>query len=174
MSLAKPIAIALRGLEFLWALLVMAIVGNMIAEAHDGSASIVNYSMFLAVLAMLSLFYLIPATIKDSLSISPWFVLIVDLINVLFWFCGAVALAAELGTHSCSNVKWRNNNGITDDVKNGHGRAGRCAEAQAVCAFLFFGFFAFLASAILSGLNARSGVSFRGSGIRRGPAMSQV
>lgn len=88
----------------------MAIVGNMIAEADDGNPSIVNYSMFVAVLGMVSLFYLIPATIKDSLAISPIFVLIVDLINVLFWFCGAVAMAARLGVHSCSNevsYTWR-------------------------------------------------------------------
>ena len=75
----------------------------MIAEADAGNPSIINYSMFVAVLGMLSLFYLIPATIKDSLAISPMFVLIVDLVNVLFWFCGAVALAAKLGVHSCSN-----------------------------------------------------------------------
>ena len=81
----------------------MAIVGNMIAEADHGNPSIINYNMFVAVLGMLSLFYLIPATIKDSLQISPYFPLIVDLINVLFWFCGAVALAAKLGVHSCSN-----------------------------------------------------------------------
>lgn len=75
----------------------------MIAEADDGNAAIVNYSLFVAILGMLSLFYLIPAAIKDSLAISPLFPFIVDLINVLFWFCGAVALAAELGVHSCSN-----------------------------------------------------------------------
>lgn len=103
MSLAKPIAITLRGLEFLWALLVLAIAGNMVAEANGGSASIVGYSVFVGAIGMLSLFYLIPATINENFSISPWFVLLVDLANLLFWFCGAVALAAELGVHSCSN-----------------------------------------------------------------------
>lgn len=89
--------------QFLWALLVMAIVGNMIHEANGNNPSIVNYAMFVAVFGMLSLFYLIPATIKDTFVISPMFPLIVDLLNTLFWFCGAVALAAELGVHSCSN-----------------------------------------------------------------------
>lgn len=103
MSLAKPIAITLRGLEFLWALLVLAIAAAMIAQADGGSASIVGYSVFVGVVGMLSLFYLIPATINENFAISPWFVLLVDLANVLFWFCGAVALAAELGVHSCSN-----------------------------------------------------------------------
>ncbi len=90
--------------QFLWTLLVMAIVGNMIAEANNGNPSIVNYEMFVAVFGMLSLFYLIPASIKESLSISPWFPVILDLLNTLFWFCGAVALAAKLGVHSCSNT----------------------------------------------------------------------
>ena len=60
-------------------------------------------------------------------------------------------------SHTDSLQKWRNNNEITNDVKNGDGRSHRCTEAQATCAFLFFGFFAFLASTIFSGLNARGG-----------------
>jgi len=54
----------------------------------------------------------------------------------------------------------------------------RCHEAQAVTAFLWFGFLAFAASAVLSGLQGRgSGVNMRGGagGIRKGgPMMSQV
>lgn len=86
----------------------MALIGNMIADArHGNNPSIVNYAMFCAVFAMLSLFYLIPATLKDTLAVSPLFPLIVDLLNALFWFCGAVALAAKLGVHSCSNHVWK-------------------------------------------------------------------
>lgn len=80
----------------------MAIVGNMVAEAHN-SPSVVNYSLFCSVFGMLSLFYLLPATIWENFSISPWFPLILDILNTIFWFCGAVALAADLGVHSCSN-----------------------------------------------------------------------
>lgn len=160
----------------------------MVAVAH-GAHSIINYSVFVGIIGMLSLFYLIPATIKESLAVSPIFVLIVDLINVLFWFCGAVALAAELGVHSCSNEvsrfsrrlkllkstliclkSYRNQNGIIDDV-NKPNRSNRCTEAQALCAFLFFGFFAFLVSAVFSGLNMGGGGGR--PGIRRGP-MSHV
>jgi len=75
----------------------------MVAQANTGNPSIVNYSVFVGIVGMASLFYLIPATAKESLQISPYFPLAVDLANVLFWFCGAVALAAELGAHSCSN-----------------------------------------------------------------------
>ena len=90
-------------MQFFWALLVLALVGDMISSAKGGNPSIVNYDMFVAVIGMLSLLYLIPATIKDSLTIHPLLPLILDALNVLFWFCGAVATAAELGVHSCSN-----------------------------------------------------------------------
>lgn len=80
----------------------MALIGNMIATAYAGNPSIVNYSMFVSVFSMLSLFYLIPATIKDGLGV-PIAVIALDLLNVIFYFCAAVALAAYLGAHSCSN-----------------------------------------------------------------------
>ena len=85
------------------ALLVMALVGDMISNANEGNPSIVNYSMFCAVFAMLSLLYLIPVAIRDSFAVHPLFPVLLDVLNTLFWFCGAVALAAKLGVHSCSN-----------------------------------------------------------------------
>ena len=92
-----------RFAQFFWALLVMAIVGNMIAESDGGNPSIINYAIFVALFGMLSLFFLIPATVKPSLAFMPILPFVIDLLNVLFWFCGAVALAAQLGAHSCSN-----------------------------------------------------------------------
>jgi hypothetical protein len=63
-----------------------------------------------------------------------------------------------------------NSNSITNGGRN---KSKRCHEAQAVAAFLWFGFIAYLASTILSGLAARrTGVST--GGIRKGPAMSNV
>jgi hypothetical protein len=59
--------------------------------------------MFVAVFAILSLIYLTAASAKDSLTIHPMLPLILDLLNVLFWFCAAVATAAKLGVHSCDN-----------------------------------------------------------------------
>lgn len=85
------------------ALLVMALVGDMISNANAGNPSIVNYVMFCAVFAMLSLLYLIPAAIIDSLNFSAIIPIALDVLNTLFWFCGAVALAAKLGVHDCSN-----------------------------------------------------------------------
>jgi len=168
--MSRVVSIALRGLAFFWTLLIMALVGNMIATAYSGNPSIINYTMFVAVFSMLSLFYLIPATLKPDFSFHPLLMVILDLLNTLFFFCAAVALAAYLGVHSCGNSKYTHTNSIT----NGSPDTGkRCHEAQASTAFLWFGFACYAASTVLSGLQSR-GTSVNMRGIRRGPAMSQV
>jgi hypothetical protein len=80
----------------------MALVGNMIATAIAGNPAIVNYDMFVAVFGMLSLFYLLPSTFLERFDI-PLANIVLDALNALFWFCGAVATAAILKVHSCSN-----------------------------------------------------------------------
>ena len=82
----------------------MALVGNMIADAFAGNPSLVNYDMFVAVFGMLSLFYLIPASIKEEIRGHPIIMVAHDVLNTIFFFCAAVAMAAELKVHSCSNV----------------------------------------------------------------------
>ncbi len=82
----------------------MALVGNMIAEAYSGNPSIINYTMFVAVFGMLSLIYLIAATIREGLAGHPMAMVGVDALNTLFFFCAAVALAAYLKVHSCGNT----------------------------------------------------------------------
>ena len=59
----------------------MALIGNMIAITSG--PSVINYDMFVTVFAMLSLFYLIPASIKDSFTIHPMFPLILDILNTI-------------------------------------------------------------------------------------------
>ena len=81
----------------------MALVGNMIADAFNGNPAIVNYTMFVAVFGMLSLIYLSAVAFNDSFSGHPIIPIVLDVLNTLFFFCGAVALAAKLGAHSCSN-----------------------------------------------------------------------
>ena len=89
--------------QFFWTLLIMALVGNMIHDAFGGNPSIVNYAMFVAVLSMLSLFYLVPATIKEEFAFNPLIMVVLDFLNTLFFLCGAIAMAAYLGVHSCNN-----------------------------------------------------------------------
>jgi len=89
-------------LQFLWALLVLALTGNYIASG--GRDSMINFDLFCAVFAMVSLLYLIPASMKDSLAIHPILPLVLDVLNVIFWFIGGVATAAYLHVHSCSKA----------------------------------------------------------------------
>lgn len=81
----------------------MALIGNVIHDATNGNPSLINYDMFVAVFSMLSLFYLIAVAYNDGFAFHPALPLALDTLNVLFFFCAAVAMAAELGAHSCSN-----------------------------------------------------------------------
>ncbi|KKY21571.1 putative non-classical export protein [Phaeomoniella chlamydospora] len=168
---SRVLNLGLRAWEWLMALLVMALIGNMIADANSGNPSVVNFGMFCAVFAMLTLLYLTAIAVNESFIGHGALPLALDALNSLFWFCAAVALAAELGVHSCSNKTYTKNNRITNGADN---RNKRCTEAQASTAFLWFGWAAFTASAVFSSVGAR-GVNLRAPGIRRGgPAMSQV
>jgi hypothetical protein len=168
----------------------MSLIGNMIDDAVSGNPSVVNYAMFVAVFSMLSLIYLILAAWTESAPGHPIIPLTLDVLNTLFFFCGAVALAAKLHVHSCNNKVYLNwtitlgqnltiqqdyilHNSITNGAPN---RKQRCQEAQASTAFLWFGFACYAASTFFSTIAARGGgVNLRSGGIRRGgPAMSQV
>ncbi|KAF2765805.1 hypothetical protein EJ03DRAFT_330645 [Teratosphaeria nubilosa] len=165
MGLWQVVNMAMRGLAFLWALLIMALCGNIIAR--NTTSSIINYDLFVSIWGMLTLLYLLPASIKESFSIHPVLPLVLDVLNVIFWFCGAVATAAELHVHSCSNSAYVNSNRVTRVSSE------TCREAQASTAFLWFGFASFAFSLIVSGLGMGGSSAPRG-GVRRGPAMSQV
>lgn len=152
--------LGLRGLQFLMTLFILALIGNVIHDAFSGNPSIINYIMFVAVFAMLSLIYLIGAAIMESFAI-PIAMLALDAINTLLFLIGGIALAAYMGVHSCGRASYVNNNKITNGSSN---PTKRCREEQAVCAFLWFGFVAWAASLVLSFLSSRGG-----GGLRRGP-----
>lgn len=166
---SRALNIGLRTWQLICAIIVMGLVGNMIATAYKGNPAMVNYDMFTATFGMASLLYLLPTSFLDSFHI-PIVAIGLDVLNVIFWFCAAVATPAYLHVHSCSNKAYTLSNHITNGSPN---TEKRCREAQASTAFLWFGWAAFVASMIISVLAGRSGgASFRG-GIRR-PAMSQV
>jgi len=157
-----------RALQFLWALLIMALTGNMIADYYGGSPAVVNYAMFISVFSMLSLFFLIPATIKSEWGLLGFLPFTLDLLNTIFYLTGGIAFAAELHVHSCNNYGYLISNKITQ------GNSKTCREGQASTAFLWFGFAAFLGSTIITGLGMSGFGSSSSRGVRRGPAMSQV
>ncbi|OCT47565.1 putative non-classical export protein [Cladophialophora carrionii] len=100
---SRPLNLILRGAQFLFVLIIMSLIGNVIAMATAGNPALINYDMFVAAFAMLSLFYLILIAFNESFTGHPIFPVTIDLLNVIFLFCAAVAMAAELGVHSCSN-----------------------------------------------------------------------
>jgi hypothetical protein len=81
----------------------MALIGNVIASAFAGNPALINYDIFVATFSMLSLFYLIAAAWNESFIGHPIIPVVVDLLNAIFFFTAAIAMAAELGAHSCSN-----------------------------------------------------------------------
>ncbi|PGH08771.1 hypothetical protein AJ79_05870 [Helicocarpus griseus UAMH5409] len=170
----RGVNIALRILQTIFAVIIMALIGNMINEAYNESSSTVNYVLFVPAFTLLTMFYLLTATINDSFIVHPAVMFLVDLLNLIFVFCGAVALPSKLRVHDCSNEEYTSTNTITRD---GSDLEQRCREAQASTAFLWFLWAAFLASTIISGLAMRgSMVDMRGPrpGRRGHPSMSQV
>jgi len=206
---SRALSLLLRGIQLFCAFIVMALVGNMVAngrsasaeqaasngtltltipantngstmlgsnstlttsyKTHYGNAPIVNFDLFIVAWAMLSLFYLILATINEAFIFHPAIMLGLDILNTFWFFIGGVATAALLGVHSCSNDNYLRSNQITRGAVN---MEQRCHEAQASTAFLFFGLIAFIASAVFTFLSSRGTVNLRS--ISSGPSMSQV
>ena len=110
-----------------------------------------NYAIFASCFALVSLLYLAPATIIPRLFSKiyhPLIALVLDIINFVFFLAAGIALTAQLGVHSCSNQYYLSTNGIT----NGGGyfdQEKRCREAQALCAFFWFGMVVWLVSALV-------------------------
>lgn len=168
---SRALAIGLRAWQLICAVIVVALLGNNIARATNSASAVVNYSFFTGVWWLFTLLYFLPTAFIDKFSI-PIVDIVLDGLSVIFGFCAAVALAARLGAHSCSNYNYLIHNSVTNSSP---GLSQNCRQAQASDAFLWFGWAAFVASFVFSLLNGRgSSVNMRG-GIRRGgPAMSQV
>ncbi|KAJ5306063.1 hypothetical protein PENANT_c024G02247 [Penicillium antarcticum] len=170
----KGVQLGLRAWEFLWSLLIMALIGNMIADSFSGNPATVNYSIFVSVFSMLSLFYLIPASFNIDWAGHPIIMIVLDALNCVFFFCAAIALAAKLECHSCTNTDYLKSNEITNGSNN---MTKRCREAQASVAFLWFGWAGYMASVVVSIFMSRAAtVNLRSrTGSRRGgPSMAQV
>jgi len=159
---SRALNLGLRGFQFLTAFLAMVLVANMIASTGNGPA-IINFDLFAVVFTMLSLIYLIIATINDSFVFHPVLILGLDFANTIWLFIAAVATAALLGTTSCSNGDYVKHNQITRNSSK------RCNESKASTVFLFLAFFASLVSTVFSGLSSRGRMDLRSN-----PSMSQV
>ncbi|KKK23887.1 hypothetical protein P175DRAFT_0480503 [Aspergillus ochraceoroseus IBT 24754] len=173
----RGVQLGLRVWEFLWTLLVMALIGNMIAGAFAGNPATVNYAMFVSAFSMFTLFYLVPASFNLDWAIHPIIMIVIDTLNAIFFLTAGIALAAKLEAHSCSNRAYTSTNEITNGSVH---QERRCREAQASTAFLWFAWAGYTASVVLSILmSRRTGVNMRPrTGPARGslgrPSMAQV
>lgn len=100
--MAKIVGLTLRALEFVFTVILLGLVGALEHQSSDNPES-VHYSMFTAAFSMLSLFYLIPATVSEGWAGHPMILIVIDTLNVIFFFCAAVTLAARTRGHSCGD-----------------------------------------------------------------------
>ncbi|CAL3972785.1 hypothetical protein PZA11_004189 [Diplocarpon coronariae] len=165
-----PLQIALRAGQLLFAVITLALVGNVVDEAFAGNSSSINFALFVSILDFVFVLYGIAAIFFESLAfgfVGPS----IDAVLAIFTFIAGTVLAAKLGVHSCGNQSYIRSNPLT----NGSNNPGkRCHELQAATAFYWFALPLFVTSAALAFMG--SGSSFKGrGGIRRGgPSMSQV
>jgi len=164
----------LRGSQFLWTLLITALIGNVIADAFAGNPSSINYAIFVAVFSWIVLLYGLAAAFIEGLAITI-VIAAMDAFAVVFTFIAGVVLAAKLGVHSCTNHAYTSTNSLTN---GSHNEEKRCHELQASTAFFWFLFACYVGSLVMDFMGNGSSMSSmrgRGGGVRKGgPSMSQV
>jgi hypothetical protein len=95
--------VVLRALQFLWTILITALIGNVIAEAFAGNPASINYAIFVAVFSWVVLIYGFAAAFVESLAV-PVALIVLDGLATIFTFIAGVVLAAKLHVHSCGNL----------------------------------------------------------------------
>ncbi|KAH8811870.1 putative Non-classical export protein 2 [Xylogone sp. PMI_703] len=161
----------LRCIAFLWTVLIMALIGNVIDNAFAGNPSAVNYAMFVAAFSMLVVLYGIASFIIQALAM-PLVLMVLDALATIFTFIAGVVLAAKLHVHSCSNRNYTLHNSLTNGA---HDMQARCRELQASTAFFWFLFATYVALLVFDFIGSRgSRLTSRGNITRGGPSMSQV
>lgn len=95
------VQVALRGLQFLWILLLTALIGNVLAGKTANNPP-TNYAMFTIVVCWLVWIYGMAAAFIEAIAI-PIVLIILDAFATLFTFIAGVVLASKLGVHSCNN-----------------------------------------------------------------------
>ncbi|KAH8693918.1 putative non-classical export protein Nce102 [Talaromyces proteolyticus] len=163
----RIVSLSLRALEFIFTVILLGLVGSLEAQSSWNPES-VHFSMFTAAFSMFFLFYLIPASWSEGLAGHPIFLVVIDGLNAIFFFCAAVTLAARTHGNSCGNHNFIDFNSIAQ------GSSGRCREAQAACAFFWFGWAAYMASLVFSIVGGKSSSNLSARPSVRRPGMSQV
>lgn len=167
------IKLALRLATLVWAILLTAILGNVIASNVNaaGSATVaINFAMFVVVLAWLASIIGILAFFTDVLA-KPVVQVPFDGLTALFSFIAAIMLAAKLRAVDCGNI---NDKGLPSDwiAWGSKDDEKRCREIQAGTVFMWFVFICICGSTFFTVKDARR--EFRGSLPSSRPSMSQL
>ncbi|KAF8458165.1 marvel domain-containing protein [Terfezia claveryi] len=174
----------LRILQFGITILTLGLSATLpTQQSSGGSPTRVNFTIFACSFALLTLLYLLPVAVISNLRsrfYHPFISFVLDLLNFIFFLSAAIALAAQLGAHNCSNRIYLVSNGIT----NGGGywnMEKRCREAQALTAFMWLAIPLWIAGAVVSAYEYLRGKDGRHSGrgglgrtVRPVRGMSQV
>ncbi|KFZ25505.1 hypothetical protein V502_00017 [Pseudogymnoascus sp. VKM F-4520 (FW-2644)] len=158
------VQIILRGLQFLWILLITALIGNVLAGKTANSPP-TNYAMFTAVFCWLVWIYGMAAAFVEAIAI-PVVLLILDAFAALFTFIAGVVLASKLGAHSCNNRGYLESKAI---LRANGSTTKHCRELQASCAFFWFLFACFIGSMVMTGLKG----SLRSEKSRQHPSVAR-
>lgn len=161
---SKSINLIFRAVQALLALALLALLADIFANSEKQcptcwgappSPPRLKFAMFCVVFSLLSLVWVVyflfypmsradverqtanpDVDPRDAAAIA-WFdeAGAVEMLNTIFFFSGAVAVAVTLGAHSCNNKEYADSNPLT---RGGKDTQRRCREAQAVTAFMFF------------------------------------
>jgi hypothetical protein len=154
--ISKTIACIVRGTQVVFAVIIVGLVGDIFANSYwnqiprgEGNPSQINYSMFIGVWTLISACYFFPSILWPPVLKQPFLYITAGLdgLNTIFYMGGAIALAAGMNIHSCSNTTYIRGNKIT---KGAPDKVNRCREAQALTAFLWFNFLVFVVTTVFS------------------------
>ncbi|ORY07255.1 membrane-associating domain-domain-containing protein [Clohesyomyces aquaticus] len=155
MGVSGSITLIFRLVQLLCTVAIMALVGHILSTSYwnqiprtVGNAPEVNFTMFLSVFTLFSLFFLGPASWNFFTNESVFKVAtVIDALNLVFYMSDGIALAAAMEVHSCNNPVYTEGNRITQTSPN---TKVRCREAQATTAFVWFMFILFIITTAIS------------------------
>lgn len=171
MSLAIGDSI-LRAINLIFLVIALGLTGSLAATTRTQSNPQVNFAVFAAAWAILT--SSIYGTLAFFIQALAWPVILAafDILNFIFTFAAATAIAANIKAKSCTNQEYLDDNTINQ------GSTQRCRKAQASVAFLYFSTFIFIAASIFSFVGLKGGLfggQTRKSSSNVGiPTMSQV
>ncbi|KIH94316.1 hypothetical protein SPBR_06233 [Sporothrix brasiliensis 5110] len=165
----------IRGVQLLFVVIIVALIGNVINNNINGNMSAINYALFATIIAWLACLLGLAGAFVSMLTegIFLYALLALDVLAIVFTFIAAIVIPAKLHAVNCGGDLSPENRGAGWIGFGSLDTEQRCRELQASTAFLWFLWVALIASLLLGLFNLRRG----GGGSSRAssaPHMSQV